>query len=238
MSDVARSVPAAPTEPAPDVIVVGAGIVGAACARELARDGLRVLVLDEGFAGGGSTAAGMGHIVVMDDSPAQLALTSYSRELLTEIARELPRACELDWCGTLWLADDETQIAAMREKARMYAAAGVATELMDERALAEAEPMLRPGLPGALRVVGDAVLYAPALARWLLAGAVERGARVRTGARVQRLEPGAAVLEGERLTEASQPTSSRAEPTSTCPVSRGCTLKATEAALVSCALCR
>ncbi len=183
----------------PDAIVVGAGVVGAACARELARDGLRVLVLDAGFAGGGSTAAGMGHIVVMDDSPAQLALTRYSRELLTDIARELPRACELDWCGTLWLAEDETQIGAMAEKARVYATAGVATELMDERALAEAEPMLRPGLAGALRVVGDAVLYAPAFARWLLAGALERGARVRTGARVQRLDPGAVVVDGERL---------------------------------------
>ncbi len=198
-SPAPRTGPAAAAGPSPDAIVVGAGIVGAACAAELARDGLRVLVLDAGFPGGATTAAGMGHIVVMDDSPAQLALTRYSRALLTDVARELPRACELDWCGTLWLAEEEAELAAMAEKARVFAAAGVATELLDARALADAEPNLRPGLAGALRVPGDAVVYPPAVARWLLAGAAERGARVRTGARVLRLEPGVVVLEGERL---------------------------------------
>ena len=58
-----------------DIIVVGAGIVGAACAMECARGGLRTLVLDRGPIGGGTTAAGMGHLVVMDDSEAQFALT-------------------------------------------------------------------------------------------------------------------------------------------------------------------
>ncbi len=191
--------PAPPVEASPDAIVVGAGIVGAACALELARDGLRVLVLDATSPGGGTTAAGMGHIVVMDDSPAQLALTTSSRALLTDIARELPRACELDWCGTLWLAEDESQLPALEEKARIYATAGVATEVLDAHALAEAEPNLRPELVGALRVVGDAVVYPPAVARWLMQGALERGARVRAGARVQRIAPGSVVVNGERL---------------------------------------
>ena len=60
---------------APDILIVGAGIVGAACAAACARAGLKVLVLDRGPVGGGTTAAGMGHIVVMDDSEAQFALT-------------------------------------------------------------------------------------------------------------------------------------------------------------------
>ena len=64
-----------------EVAIVGAGIVGAACAYELARAGLRTIVVDRGFVGGGATAAGMGHIVVMDDSDAQFALTRYSQEL-------------------------------------------------------------------------------------------------------------------------------------------------------------
>ncbi|HBO6980887.1 TPA: FAD-binding oxidoreductase, partial [Pseudomonas aeruginosa] len=51
-----------------EVIVVGAGIVGSACAHELARRGLDVLVLDSRR--GGATAVGMGHLVAMDDNPA------------------------------------------------------------------------------------------------------------------------------------------------------------------------
>ena len=68
-----------------DVVVVGAGIVGAACAFELAKEGLRVSVVDGGFIGGGATAAGMGHIVVMDDSEAQFALTRYSQMLWDDL---------------------------------------------------------------------------------------------------------------------------------------------------------
>ena len=43
-----------------DAIVIGAGIVGAACAYELAQNGLQVLVIDA--AEGAATAAGMGHV--------------------------------------------------------------------------------------------------------------------------------------------------------------------------------
>ena len=58
----------------PSAIVVGAGIVGAACAEALARAGCHVTVLDSAFAGAGATGAAMGHLAVMDDSEAHFAL--------------------------------------------------------------------------------------------------------------------------------------------------------------------
>ena len=110
----------------PDAVVVGAGIVGAACALALAREGLRVLVLEGGFAGGGATAAAMGHLVVMDDSEAQFALTAWSLRLWTELAGELPADCEDDPCGTLWLAAGDAEMERVRAKAEYYRARGVA----------------------------------------------------------------------------------------------------------------
>ncbi|HVH36805.1 MAG TPA: FAD-dependent oxidoreductase, partial [Tahibacter sp.] len=59
-----------------DVIVIGAGIVGAACAHALAQAGRRVHVIDAGLPG--ATGAGMGHLVHMDDNPAELALSRHS----------------------------------------------------------------------------------------------------------------------------------------------------------------
>src|SRR5450759_4514859 len=67
----ARSLPAgnsAGVSASADAIVIGAGIVGAATAYALAREGMRVTILESGFAAGGATAAGMGHLVAMDDS--------------------------------------------------------------------------------------------------------------------------------------------------------------------------
>src|SRR6266436_1075897 len=93
-----------------DLIIVGAGIVGAACAAECARVGFKVLVVDRGPIGGGTTAAGMGHIVVMDDSEAQFALGAYSRRLWIEQRPQLPRAVEYDDCGTLWVAADAEEM--------------------------------------------------------------------------------------------------------------------------------
>jgi glycine/D-amino acid oxidase-like deaminating enzyme len=170
-----------------DAIVVGAGIVGAACAHALARDGLRVLVLDARYPAGGSTSAGMGHLVVMDDSPGQLALTALSTALWRGLAASLPPAVEYDACGTIWVAADESQLDAVRTKRDVYARHGIASEVLDSRELATLEPKLRPGLAGGLLVPGDGVVYQPRATLWLLEQARAAGATVRDGCKVDRI---------------------------------------------------
>lgn len=185
---------------APDVVIIGAGIVGAACADECARAGLGVTVLDGGMIGGGATAAGMGHLVAMDDSEAQFALTSYSVELWRELSAELPDDVEFTHSGTIWVAADEEEMSFLPRKRDFYAARGVRAEILDARALAEAEPHLRPGLPGGLLVPDDAVLYPPCAAKFLLARAQARGALVKIGQRVTEIESDAVRLDdGSRL---------------------------------------
>lgn len=183
----------------PDAVVVGAGIVGAACALALAREGLRVLVLEGGFAGGGATAAAMGHLVVMDDSEAQFALTAWSLRLWAELAGELPADCEDDPCGTLWLAAGEAEMQRVAAKADFYRARGVAAEILDAAQLAAAEPRLRGGLAGALRVPGDRVIYPPNVVRFLLARAADHGAELWERFWVSRVAGGVVEGHGERI---------------------------------------
>ncbi len=187
-----------------DIAIVGAGIVGAACALECARGGLKVLVLEQGDLGGGTTAAGMGHLVVMDDSEAQFALTAYSCRLWREMADSLPADVEYDACGTLWVAADEEEMAAVRQKERFYRTRGVSAQSLDEASLAKAEPNLRRGLLGALLVSGDAVVYPPCATRFLLDRARASGAEVRTGVKVKSLLPDGCVLlaDGARISAA------------------------------------
>jgi glycine/D-amino acid oxidase-like deaminating enzyme len=186
---------------APDVIIVGAGIVGAACARECARSGLRTLVLDRGPIGGGTTAAGMGHIVVMDDSEPQFALTHFSRQLWLELRPELPEDVEYEACGTLWVAADAEEMSEVHRKEQFYSTRGVAVEVYDAAALQKAEPSLRRDLVGALRVVDDGVIYPPCAARFLLEQAQQAGAELRTGVVVESLLPegGVRLADGTRI---------------------------------------
>ena len=172
-----------------DVVVAGAGIVGAACARTLAERGLKTALIDAGVVGGGATAAGMGHIVAMDDSPAQLALTSYSQRLWRELAAKLPDDVEFDACGTLWIASDDEEMGEVRRKHDVYASAGVASEILSAEMLAAEEPHLRP-MAGALLVPTDAVLYPPCAAAWLTREAMRMGAKVLTPKRVTALGRG------------------------------------------------
>ncbi len=170
-----------------DAIVIGAGIVGAACADELARSGLKVRILEAAEVGGGATAAGMGHIVVMDDSEAQFALTHYSARLWEQLAPQLPEQAEYTATGTLWVAADEEEMAEVRRKLSYYQSRGVRAEALDARALEQAEPNLRKGLAGALLVPNDSVVYPPCAARFLIERARRHGAQLEQGVRVTNL---------------------------------------------------
>lgn len=161
-----------------DVVIVGAGIVGAACADRLAAEGLKVCVVSGPSGYAPATAAGMGHIVVMDDSEAQFALTVYSQKLWNELSEELPAEAEFENCGTLWIAADEEEMSEADRKFWKYAEVGLASEMLDERSLRIAEPQLKRGLPGALRVPGDSVVYQPVAAAFLLNRAQTRGAEI------------------------------------------------------------
>ena len=170
-----------------DVVIIGAGIVGSACAAECAREGLSVAIVEAGIIGGGATAAGMGHLVVMDDSEAQFALTRYSQQLWDEISDELPREVEHDACGTIWIAADDDEMAEARRKAKFYSDRGVPVEILDEHSLAEIEPQLRPGLAGGLRVPGDSVIYPPSAAQYFVDQALARGAELFLGVAVETI---------------------------------------------------
>ncbi len=161
------------------MLIVGAGIVGAACAREFARQGLSVAVIESGAVGGGATAASMGHLLVVDDEAGETTGAGHAEFALSQRSMRLWQ----DWldesaghgaqvehgrCGTLWLAADDQELALACRKQAWYAARGIAAEVIDATALAGLEPMLRPGLAGALRVPGDGRVYPPKVAaHWL-----------------------------------------------------------------------
>ena len=184
-----------------DIIIIGAGIVGAACAEACAEAGHTVLVLDQGPIGAGTTGAAMGHLVVMDDSPEQLTLTHYSRQLWLDRAAELPADVDYQQCGTMWVAADQEELQAVATKAAAYRKENIQTQVVNASELRELEPALNPDLVGGLRVPEDAVVYPPTAARFFLERAQARGTELRLGVTVKACLPagGVTLSDGETI---------------------------------------
>jgi glycine/D-amino acid oxidase-like deaminating enzyme len=183
-----------------DVIVAGGGIVGAACTLAFAKMGLGVALIERDFLGSGATAAGMGHIVVMDDSEAQFALTRRSQQLWQALSPTLPASAEYETPGTLWVAADAEELAEAARKHEWLTARNVPSRLLSSHELASLEPNLCPGLAGAVLVTEDAVVYPPTVALHLAQQAQSLGATLLIGHSVTQLANGEATLDdGTRL---------------------------------------
>jgi hypothetical protein len=114
----------------------------------------------------------MGHLAVMDDSPAKLGFTA--RGVALGRRETLPGSCDREARGTVWLVRDPAEREEALATAARYAQVGVVTEFLDPERLRAEEPDLRPGLGGGLLVPGDQVLYPPGAARFLLERALGR----------------------------------------------------------------
>lgn len=178
-----------------DVVVAGGGIVGAACALAFAQTGLHVALLERDVLGGGATAAGMGHIVVMDDSEAQFALTRRSQQLWHTLAKKLPLTAEFETTGTIWVATDEDELAEAERKHEYLCQRNVPSRMLSVLELADLEPNLRAGLAGGLLVSEDAVVYPPVVALHLAHELQALGSEVIVGRRVVHIGDGEARLD-------------------------------------------
>lgn len=171
-----------PTGKSPDVVVIGAGVIGAACAYYAARSGLAVTVIDRGPVAGGTTGAGEGNLLVSDKEPGpELELALLSAALWRELAEALPREVEFEAKGGLVVASDENRLTALREFAATQSAAGVDAVDVPGASLHDLEPHLARGLAGAVHYPQDAQVQ-PALAAAHLLRA--SGAGVRLGEEV------------------------------------------------------
>ncbi|MFI1761038.1 NAD(P)/FAD-dependent oxidoreductase [Streptomyces sp. NPDC020800] len=162
-----------------DVVVVGAGMVGAACALYAARSGLDVRVVDRGPVAGGTTGAGEGNLLVSDKEPGpELELALLSARLWAELADELGAAVEYEPKGGLVVASTPGALGALLAFAEAQQAAGVMAGPVGEDELRELEPHVAPGMAGGVHYPQDAQVM-PALAAAHLIRAC--GARLHTG---------------------------------------------------------
>src|SRR3954451_4222210 len=172
----------------PDVVVVGAGVVGAACAYHLALAGVRVRLIDRSFIASGSSGACEGNVLCWDkELERELPLAVRSADLWEQLAAELPDDFEYDRKGSVVVAETEAELAASAERARVLAGLGVHGEVLDADALRPEEPHAAHHLPGGVLYTGDAQLEPRLATAALVRAAVRLGAELSLDTAVERI---------------------------------------------------
>ncbi|WP_049572809.1 NAD(P)/FAD-dependent oxidoreductase [Streptomyces sp. SBT349] len=181
---------------APDLAVVGAGVVGAAAAYFATRAGLRVTVLDRGPVAGGTSGRGEGNLLVSDkEAGPELDLALLSRRIWRERLGAFAGLWEFDAKGGLVVAASAEGAARLAELTRRQRAAGVEAVDLTAAELPTFEPYLAPGLPAGAYYPQDAQVQPMLATAHLLRLAREAGAEVRTGAEVTGF-----LRDGDRVT--------------------------------------
>lgn len=169
-----------------DVVIVGAGIIGAACARALASAGVGVTVIDRGTTAGGTSSACEGNLLVSDKGPGhELVLAQYAATLWRGAVKDLAEqlgdgfpSVEFDPKGGLVVAATSAGAGPLLDFAARQRGAGVDARVIDVRSACQLEPDLAPGIEAAVLYPEDAQVQPSLATEALMASARLYGARL------------------------------------------------------------
>lgn len=182
-----------------DVAVVGGGVAGLAAARELARRGLSVAVLEDGRAGSASRAAAgmLAPQAEADGADELFELLCASRDMYTDftaaVSAESGISVEIEFTGTLYLALNEGDEEEVERRFAWQSGAGLEVNRLTARQARQLEPNVSPDVRVALRFGRDWQVEGKRLAVALDAAAEARGVRI-----IRAVEARGVLVEGGR----------------------------------------
>ena len=166
-----------------DILILGGGVIGLTAAYFLAREGVRVEVIDRGDFGQEASWAGAGILPPGDPAHARTPfdqLRSHSAALFPTLSAELRERTGIDngylCCGGLEFVGDH-EAAAEQE----WCGEGIEAERVENESLRRLEPALAGDLGPALHLPGMSQLRNPRHVKALLAGCAAWGVRLRPG---------------------------------------------------------
>lgn len=160
-----------------DLVIIGAGIVGAMCAHYAIASGLRTIVIDRNSVASGTTGAGEGNIMVSDKSPGpELDLALISRELWFEVGARVGDSFELVAKGGVSVARSNPK--PLRDLAESQSRVGVDAREVDQIALSKLEPFISPEIKYGVHYPQDAQCQPMLAAARILQDFQRRGGKV------------------------------------------------------------
>lgn len=194
---------ASTSTPAPDVVVVGGGVIGLAVAWSAARRGMSVTLLERDGVGGGASHVAAGMLAPVSEAEAgepavlRAGLASAARwpSFAAEVEAASGQACGYRRCGTLVVARDADEAEALERERTLRTELGVPVERVLGSAARRIEPGLAPGIRVALDAPDDHAVDPRALVVALSAACAAAGVDVRTGVTVTGQTAGDVTLE-------------------------------------------
>jgi len=203
----------------PDAVVIGGGVVGAACAYDLSRRGCSVVLVERDELAAGASGRNQGWFVLSDDPPLR-PMSAGSLAMYREVIEgsDVPVRFDPDTVGHLRVATTTAGAEAVRSRVAERQAAGTHAEHLDEVAMRDVEPALSPDLADAWLLDQGRRIDPGALTVALALAARANGADVRThctvrdvvhdGARVTGVVTDDGVLHADAVVLAAGPWSS------------------------------
>ncbi|MFC5337606.1 NAD(P)/FAD-dependent oxidoreductase [Leucobacter denitrificans] len=171
-----------------DVIVIGAGIIGAATAYFASLQGLSVTVVERGLPASGTTSRCEGNILVSDkERGPELELMQYSLDVWKGELAEFGHLWEFESKGGIIVASRESSLRSLERVTASQRMHGIVAEQLDSAALRELEPNVTDSALGAAYYPEDSQVQPILAASHLLRLARERGAKLVTNAPVTEL---------------------------------------------------
>jgi glycine oxidase len=206
--------PASRSSTKPDVVVIGAGVIGLAIAWRLAQAGAGVTVFDKGASGRGASHASAGILAASAEAePGEeplVALGRRSQSLWPAFAAELEQitgqSVELRTEGSLAVALTADDQARLRHHAEYQQHLGLPLQWLSAAETRRREPHLAPGLAGAMFMPADHQVENRKLAAALRLAAVAAGATLREHTPVERVVVAGGRAVGIALADGTQVT--------------------------------
>jgi len=177
-----------------DVLIIGGGIMGTSAAWELARHGVRCLVLERSVPGAEASSAAAGILGAQAEAHAPGPMTELclaSRARYEKFAATLSRETRIDvgyrQCGVLRVGFERAAVTKLSAQSAWQSKQRLAVERLNSRALTALEPALSPLISGGVRFAADSRVEPRALLRALHIAALARGVRFQSGAFVRRI---------------------------------------------------
>ena len=174
----------------PDVIIIGGGVIGTACAYFLANKGARVLLLERSHLSCGASGSTAAIIAISGSGSTPEALTHLSLEsynLILEQVHDFDPPVEINQGGLLYAAMNEQEAAAIHPFYDEISQMGIECVLMNGSEARRMEPMLADHVVSAVYNPAGFHVNPFRLGQAYLNAALRQGGRVEYGVKVQHI---------------------------------------------------